>query len=91
MALHICASGFGKDWDGTYEQIDFDTYGKLPDQDYWIYHDSWYWFISISQYEWQESRRVAQKAFIHGIVDPTGAYIGVGGNPNGTVSQGDCL
>jgi len=42
MALHICASGFSSDWDGTYEQQDVDTYRLLPTQDYWIYHDSWY-------------------------------------------------
>jgi len=33
MALHICASGFDRDWDGTYEQIQFDTYAQLPDHE----------------------------------------------------------
>ena len=28
MSFQICASGFGEDWDGTYELLDADTYEK---------------------------------------------------------------
>lgn len=90
MALHICASRFSKDWDGTYEQQDVDTYRLLPAQAYWIYHDSWYWYISTSQYLYEEIRIVARKDFTPGLVDPTGNYTGVDGLPDGIISQGDC-
>jgi len=50
MEIHLCVSGFGEDWDGTYEQIIRDRYAQLPNHDYWIYHNSFYWFISVSQY-----------------------------------------
>ena len=91
MAIHLCVSGFGKDWDGTYENTDRDHYAKMPDHDYWIYRDSWYWFISVSAYLYHgEGRRLAQKAVDTYIFDPTGSYEGVYGEPNGTVSLGDC-
>ena len=86
MAIHICAKGFGENWDGTYEQIEFDRYAKMPDQDYWIFHDSWYWFISTSQYQYGEPRRLAQMEFDTAIVDPKGDYTGIDGEPDGTVS-----
>ena len=90
MAFHLCASGFGRDWDGTYEQIDFDTYEKIPERDYWIYRDSYYWYISKSPYQYNEELRVAVKAFTPGLVDPTGNYTGSGGLPNGVVVLGYC-
>jgi hypothetical protein len=90
MAIRICASGFGEDWDGTYEQIDSDNYAKVPDQDYWIYRDSWFWYISESAYKYDEQRAKAKKVYVRTIVDPTGNYIGIDGEPSGTVSSGEC-
>ena len=92
MGIHLCASGFGEDWDGTYEQLTHDTYVRLPDRDYWICHDSWYWYISSSQYLYHDGRAKASKsyAFEEGVVDPTGTYTGIDGEPNGTVSEGYC-
>jgi len=37
MALHICASGFGEEgeeWNGTYEQVLYDVYEKIPERNY---------------------------------------------------------
>lgn len=89
MALHICAS-FGRDWDGTYVQVDVDNYAKVPNQDYWIYHDSWFWYISDSAYKYDDERSVAKKPFTPLVVEPAGNYVGVNDEPDGIVRKGEC-
>jgi len=89
MSFQICASGFGEDWDGTYELLMGDQYEKIPERNYWVYRDSWYWFISASPYKYDVPNRKAEKIY-PGIEDPTGNYNGIDGNPNGSIAFGHC-
>jgi hypothetical protein len=90
MGFRLCASDFSRDWDGTYEQIDFDTYELIPSRNYWIYHNSYYWYISDSPYRYDSSHVVAYKTFVPGVVDPSGSYTGMDGDPSGIVRLGVC-
>jgi len=91
MAIKLCVSGFGEEWDGTYEEVSYSQYAQLPDHKYWIYRSTFYWFISISEYLYKgEGRRLAEKYTDSPIMDPTGSYEGVFGYPSGIVSYGRC-
>lgn len=81
MSTTVIATGFDRDWDGTYVL----TYpDKWTNGTYWLYHDSYYWYISVSQYLYGPAFSKAKMVFT-GLVDPKGNYDGIYGNPNGEV------
>ena len=77
------ASNFGEPWDGTYT---FQYTDHWSNGDYWIYRSSLYWFISDSEYLYEEPHIKARKPYVV-TSDPTGEYEGVDGNPNGVVKN----
>jgi len=89
MSNLSCARGFGEEWDGTYEILNFDTYEKIPERNFWVYRNSFKWFISASPFKYDISLRKAERDY-PGISDPTGDYTGVAGNPDGNIANGSC-
>lgn len=91
MSFEICATGFDAGVNGTYSAI----YGEVDhwsNGTYYLYHDSFYWYISDSDYTWEEGHRKARKAYEVGndYVKPTGNYTGLDGNPDGVIIDGSC-
>jgi len=90
MSFEICASGFTADANGTYSMIETDHWSNGI---YFIYHDSWYWYLTPSDYKYHEPNAVARKEYIVGDSTgstPIGSYNGIDGNPDGIVSNGEC-
>lgn len=77
----IIATGFDRAWDGVYTLYYPDHWTNGT---YWIYRDSFYWYISESPYLYGDSYIKAYLVF-ESVVDPRGSYIGTSGNPNGSV------
>ena len=82
----VTASGFNEAWDGSYEYRYTDHWSK-SDGSYWIIRNSLYWFVSGSEFLYEEDYRKARLAMTYfGREDPKGSYTGIDGNPNGTIS-----
>jgi len=101
-ANDLCASGFGEAWDGTYNIIltDFESRDRWINSNgrYWLYHDSWYWYISSSPTFYGDKidsttdgkYAVARKAWTVNDPSPVGHYEGIDANPDGDVSLNAC-
>ena len=88
----IYASGFGTAWDGTYTLRYTDHWSN---GDYWVYRDSYYWYITDSEFLYGDSHAKAQMEFeeevnpegnLTGIINPRGSYTGISGEPDGVIS-----
>ena len=94
MSFEICASGFDANVNGTYSMIATDIWSNGT---YYIYHDSYYWYISDSQYTWEITHRVARRTY-EVATDYTrvygngayGDYTGLDGHSSGRIADGSC-
>lgn len=89
MSFEICASGFNANVNGTYSMVSTDHWTNGT---YYLWHDPWYWYISISEHQFRDEYSVARKTYEDGTeyVKPTGNYEGLYGNPNGVIVDGNC-
>jgi hypothetical protein len=86
MSNELCFSGFGGNIDGQYYLMYCDHWSNGT---YWLYKDSFNWIISSSEFLYGEGYIIARKEYVAGSW-ANGNYVGVNGNPSGTVALAFC-
>ncbi len=86
MSNELCLTGFGSGIDGQYYLM-YDSHWS--NGTYWIYRDSFYWFISSSEFLYGEGYVIARKDYVAGSW-ANGSYYGVYGGSSGNVELAIC-